>query len=1148
MLAEHVPRDARPRGVIRADPNSKLVAMCLPSGDALALIPFVQELELDTDHQQDEGLAAATRIRQPYAPSFVLPLADLDAAGGSGGKASSSTTTTPIANVIDLCFLHGFHDPVLAILHEPQRTWVGRRSAAAGGGGGARVEIRTIDALARSYPALASVDTLPLGFGDDALYLSAVPTAAGGGILVVSANGITHVDGSGRSLGVAVNGWPSYTHKSEATTSAASKWAHLELDLAGSHIAWVGGGGGGGAGGRYRSIRGALLVLADGDAYSLRLELDGRSVTGMRFEHVVAGIKVARPTSLSVNAQEDAVFVGSATGPSEVWRCVWQEVERDDDAKEETKPDVEMEDGDDIDDDDLYADSIVKTDQGGGGASGLRSVDVRLTLVREDLLLDANGAVVDFAFGVASSEEGGRRPLLSLLGPTRVGTLSPGCFDRQTLDWPGTEGARHVWSMEESIVVALEDRTQVYQVDPEGDVEMVAEHQIAAVACDRSEKGDLTLLGSDRVLVINGAMLVKEIKLDGSVVSGCVARDWLLVHLEDGHIRLFHDLEHVDAPFDAVTTACLYRDSHLCTTRGQHLEIRALPSLDVIFTFDGLEDCPAQLINRQSAAAHATSDDDEDKDTLIACQLHDLAVPTLTLLFSSGELAVYESNTPIHSSARFIKTLARTLPSSRSRRALKPLEEDQELLITGTISFVLSRDRQQSVRLTSIDMDLFSLANHHGHYIAVTQSHVASLLRHHPSSHRLPRDYTHLTFDPASGLYVAAAAIQTRFQLYSDECEMVVDPEAPHLTPPCMERSTLELLDADFRAMDGYDFGENEVVLAVESVTLEATSSASGIRRFIAVGTSVNRGEDMSSKGHTYIFEVVPVVDTGHRLRLICSEDGAASVTALSNVGPYLVHAIGQKVYVKALDREDRLVPVAFLDVGAHVTSLRAFKNLLLIGDFIKSTWLCAFQEDPFKLEVLSKDVQDVSTVSVDFMTSAEGHRAAFVATDREGVCRVLEYDPEHASNERLIRRAEYNLGAAVTRSSLVARRGRAAGEVDGVPGSQLLLSASDGSLSTLVPVRAARFKRLQLLQAQLLRSIPHVAGLNPRSNRTVANELYARPLNRGILDGPLLRAFELLPRHRQREICEPIGTTRETVLNDLVELAGLGSAWTWSF
>jgi hypothetical protein len=46
------------------------------------------------------------------------------------------------------------------------------------------------------------------------------------------------------------------------------------------------------------------------------------------------------------------------------------------------------------------------------------------------------------------------------------------------------------------------------------------------------------------------------------------------------------------------------------------------------------------------------------------------------------------------------------------------------------------------------------------------------------------------------------------------------------------------------------------------------------------------------------------------------------------------------QVYVKALDKEDHLVPVAFLDIPPFITSLKMFRSLLLIDDMVKSVWL----------------------------------------------------------------------------------------------------------------------------------------------------------------------------------------------------------------
>ena len=50
------------------------------------------------------------------------------------------------------------------------------------------------------------------------------------------------------------------------------------------------------------------------------------------------------------------------------------------------------------------------------------------------------------------------------------------------------------------------------------------------------------------------------------------------------------------------------------------------------------------------------------------------------------------------------------------------------------------------------------------------------------------------------------------------------------------------------------------------------------------------------------------------------------------------------QIFVRAFDLDERLVGVAFLDVGVYVTSLRAVKDLLVIGDAVKSVWFVAFQ------------------------------------------------------------------------------------------------------------------------------------------------------------------------------------------------------------
>jgi hypothetical protein len=46
-----------------------------------------------------------------------------------------------------------------------------------------------------------------------------------------------------------------------------------------------------------------------------------------------------------------------------------------------------------------------------------------------------------------------------------------------------------------------------------------------------------------------------------------------------------------------------------------------------------------------------------------------------------------------------------------------------------------------------------------------------------------------------------------------------------------------------------YEFAPNEFVNCIDSVMLETSSVEAGYKEFIAVGTSINRGEDLAVKG-----------------------------------------------------------------------------------------------------------------------------------------------------------------------------------------------------------------------------------------------------------------------------------------------------------
>ncbi|KAI0259707.1 CPSF A subunit region-domain-containing protein [Gloeopeniophorella convolvens] len=408
------------------------------------------------------------------------------------------------------------------------------------------------------------------------------------------------------------------------------------------------------------------------------------------------------------------------------------------------------------------------------------------------------------------------------------------------------------------------------------------------------------------------------------------------------------------------------------------------------------------------------------------------------------------------------------------------------------------------------------------------------------------RSYTHVLFEPTTCLVVGASLMQAQFSSYDEEGNELWAPDAPNVSYPMCECSALELFNPDgFIAMDGYEFANNEFVNSLACVALETLSTESGHKNFIAVGTTINRGEDLAVKGATYVFEIVEVVPDPafsmkriFKLRLRCRDEAKGPVTAVCGIDGYLVSSMGQKIFVRAFDLDERLVGVAFLDVGVYVTTMRSLKNLLLIGDVVKSIWFVAFQEDPYKLTILAKDPQSVCITAADFFFADQ--QLSIVTCDEEGVVRVYGYDPhspDSNNGQRLLCRTEFH-GQIEYRSSVTIAR-RMKGEDMIAPQAKLICGHPDGSLTALVPVDEASFKRLHLLQGQLTRNVQHTAGLNPRAFRIVRNDYVSKPLSRGILDGRLLLSFEDLPLTRQSEITRQIGTERATVLHDFTELSG---------
>lgn len=113
----------------------------------------------------------------------------------------------------------------------------------------------------KTYPVIYSIDDLPY----DCTKIIAVPKPVGG-LLVVSANGLIHLDQGSSGTGVAVNGY------APLITAYPLKAQHqFDIALEGSEHVFL-------------APDQILFTLRDGEMYVIELQQEGRSLSGFRIE------------------------------------------------------------------------------------------------------------------------------------------------------------------------------------------------------------------------------------------------------------------------------------------------------------------------------------------------------------------------------------------------------------------------------------------------------------------------------------------------------------------------------------------------------------------------------------------------------------------------------------------------------------------------------------------------------------------------------------------------------------------------------------------------------------------------------------------------------------------------------------------------
>ncbi|KAK9240452.1 CPSF A subunit region-domain-containing protein [Lipomyces kononenkoae] len=427
----------------------------------------------------------------------------------------------------------------------------------------------------------------------------------------------------------------------------------------------------------------------------------------------------------------------------------------------------------------------------------------------------------------------------------------------------------------------------------------------------------------------------------------------------------------------------------------------------------------------------------------------------------------------------------------------------------------------------------------------------------------IEEDVHAIAYHQARSMYIVSSSKQVPFSFKEDFEEREGDAREPEF-PATVERGCLMLISPkSWIPVDTYEFEDGEVALVVKCVRLQVSENSQLRRQYVAVGTGVFFGEDLPAKGYVYIFEIIEVVpepgkpENNHKLKLIVKEDVRGVVSTLCDVNGYLLSAQGQKVMVRALREDNSFLPVAFMDMNLYVSQAKSIKNMILMGDVMKSIWFVGFTEDPYKMQLFGKDLQRIEVVAAEFIV--DGTVLHFVIADADRKIHILQYDPEDPrslSGQRLIRKSEFFTGHYIESFVMVPKSQLANAvtldsdtvvEPSGIDPSSVARNdqymaigcTRSGSIAAVLPVSESKYRRLVSVQQQLADKVDHIAGLNPRMYRNLsATPDLNSVATRAVLDGNLILGLESLSLERQMDIFERAGKSSEAEIRQhLIEL-----------
>lgn len=390
---------------------------------------------------------------------------------------------------------------------------------------------------------------------------------------------------------------------------------------------------------------------------------------------------------------------------------------------------------------------------------------------------------------------------------------------------------------------------------------------------------------------------------------------------------------------------------------------------------------------------------------------------------------------------------------------------------------------------------------------------------------------TKITYHEKSQLFLVSYAKEREYEALGEDGEIIVgsNDQVPHAKS--FQSGILLINPRTWNVIDRVDFEVNSIISDMRSMLIQLDSKSRKKREYIVAGITFIGTEDLPSTGAFHIYDLTEVIpepgkpDTNFKLKEIFKEDIRGSVNSVCDIsGRFLINQ-SQKIMVRDVQEDNSVVPVAFYDTPIFVSDAKSFGNFLILGDSMQGFQFLGFDAEPYRMIPLGRSVSSFETVSVEFLINAG--EINFAITDREDILHVLKYAPDEPntlSGQKLVHCSSFNLYSSNTCMLMLPRNDEFETSDKAPPKFQAIGGQVDGGIFKIIPLKEDTYRRLYVVQQQIIDKEVQLGGLNPRMER-LDNDFYQLThVMRPMIDFNIIRRFSELSIERRTHFAQKAG------------------------